>query len=255
MLIRINEGRRKGRGRGPWLLKTKENGSYPALCFCSIRFTPSYLQSSKKLIRLLLGLLMEMQIFTYNTLFHSKWTEGWGKPESWSPGSGSLADWSIISVFQISVQKNPKVWLHSDFPLVASTLTLKKFLQVSMSLNKVRIRAWVFSKSASARCNMKGLCSEGYSLAGALQDQRKSPPESSFCFGLTQDLPEPVILSIIFHGLWIRLLIVNSALAAQSDTSWDHLAQKPGRRFPEKSCPGLPRDPAESMTESLHWSQ
>lgn len=198
---------------------------------------------------------MEMQIFTYNTLFHSKWTEGWGKPESCSLKSKGPADWSNTSVFQISVQKNLKVWLHSDFPLVASTLTLKKFLQVSMSLNKLRTRAWVLSKSASTWCNMKGLCSEGHSLAGALRDQRTSPPESSFCFGLTQDLPETVILSIIFHGVWIRFLIVNSALAAQSDTSWDHLAQKLGRRFPEKSCPTLPRDPATTMTESLHWSQ
>jgi len=31
MLIRINEGRRKGRGRGPPLLKSKENVSHPAL--------------------------------------------------------------------------------------------------------------------------------------------------------------------------------------------------------------------------------
>lgn len=30
----------------------------------------------------------------------------------------------------------------------------------SMSLNKVRSRAWVSSKSASAQCSMKGLCSE-----------------------------------------------------------------------------------------------
>lgn len=88
-----------------------------------------------------------------------------------------------------------------------------------MSLNKVRIGAQVFSKSAQAPCNMKGLCSEGYGLAGTLQDQGKSPPESSFCFGLTQDLPEPVIPSIIFRGLWIMLLIVNSALTAQSYTS------------------------------------
>lgn len=200
---------------------------------------------------------MEMQVFTYNTLFHSKWTAGWGKPESCSLRSRSLADWSIISGFQISVQKNLKVWLHSNFPLVASTLTWKKFLQVSMSLNKVRIRGWAFSRSASAWCDVEGLCSEGYGLAGALQDQGKSPPESSFCSGLTQDLPDPVILSIIFHGLWIinRLLIVNSALAAQSDTPWDHLAQKPGRKFPEKPCPGLLRDPAETMTKSLQWSQ
>lgn len=119
-----------------------------------------------------------------------------------------------------------------------------------MSLNKVRIRAWVSSKSASAQCSMKGLCSEGCSLAGASQDQGKSPLESSFCFGLTQDLPEPLILSIIFHGFWIRLLIVNSALAARRDIlrSWDCLAQKSRRRFQGKSYPGLPRDPAETMT-------
>lgn len=168
----------------------------------------------------------------------------------------SLADWSIISAFQTSFQKEkPKVWLHSDFPLVASTLTLKTFLQVYMSLNKVRIRACVFSKSASARCNMKGLCLKGYSLAGTLQDQGKPSPELSRCFSLSQDLPMPLILSIIFHRLWIRLFIVYSALAGQSDTSWDHLAQKPGRRYPEKSCPGLPRGPTKTITKSLHWSQ
>lgn len=160
---------------------------------------------------------METQILTYNTLLHSKGAEGWGEPGGCTLGSRSPADCSTVPVSLTPAQKKPQS-LTSDFPSVVSTLTLQKFLLVSMSLSKVQMRASVFSKPASLHSCVQGLCSEGYSLPGALQDQGKSPSESSFCFGLTQDLPEPVILSIFFQGLWTRLLRVNSALAAQSTT-------------------------------------
>lgn len=90
--------------------------------------------------------------------------------------------------------------------------------------------------------------------AGTWQGQEKFPLEESFCFSLIQGLPEPVTLFILFNELWVGLFIVNSALAAQSNSLGDYLAQKSGGRFSEKSYPGLPKHPAVETTTSCTGS-